>query len=108
VHHLHQVIVDRVLEDLGLLLQHLRAKLPRSHSALSLAALQGRRELEDFFARWYGPDRLTIAVVGDATADQACARLKKQIVLTQSLTACVWPASLVALQLRGTAMPRSR
>lgn len=33
--------------------------------------LQGRRELDSFFARWYGPSRLTIAVVGDATADQA-------------------------------------
>ena len=32
---------------------------------------QGRRELESFFTRWYGPSRLTIAVVGDATAAQA-------------------------------------
>ncbi|KAK9844157.1 hypothetical protein WJX81_006305 [Elliptochloris bilobata] len=30
----------------------------------------GRRELESFFTRWYGPSRLTIAVVGDATASQ--------------------------------------
>ena len=35
------------------------------------AVAQGRRELEAFFARWYGPDRLTIAVVGDVTATQA-------------------------------------
>ena len=37
---------------------------------LCRAVLQGRRELDSFFARWYGPSRLTIAVVGDATADQ--------------------------------------
>ena len=42
-----------------------------SRLELCSAALQGRRELDSFFARWYGPSRLTIAVVGDATADQA-------------------------------------
>lgn len=39
------------------------------------AVAQGRRELEAFFSRWYGPERLTIAVVGDVTATQARAPL---------------------------------
>ena len=30
----------------------------------------GRRELQDFFRRHYGPNNLTIAIVGDVSPDQ--------------------------------------
>lgn len=52
----------------------------------------GRREVEAFFRRHYGPRNLVIAVVGDVTPDQVTPTFQLQMMSGTVIPLTIWPS----------------